>query len=627
MNSLRDRVVARLRASRASGQVLLASSAATGLIATACEAGGADLIVVYNSGRFRLAGKSSLSGLMPYANANTLAFEMAREVVSSVKSVPVVVGLCGTDPFRDLDELVRGLREMGVAGVQNFPTIGLFDSALRAELEATGICFEREVELIRAAARAGLLACAFVTTPADARRMALAGADVIAPHLGVTRVDGEAALASTAAAIDEMTESARALRDELIVMFHGGPAATPEDVAEILELSVSADGFIAGSSVERFPIQAAVESATRRFVLLRRRPNTVEQAMPAPDFSEPPPKLPIELDTQTLPDYLRDRDIILAHDDIRVEELGGGVSNVVLRWRTTDRCGVVKQSRPRLRVRDEWLSDVRRVLNERDAIAYLADRLPAGTVPSLTFSDDICLVLGMECAPEDALVWKPLLLSGQLEPERARQAGDLLSQIHAVTLDDASAASRFVARPLLDQNRLDPWYRAAAAVHPDLHDVFEYAIERLLVIRRVLVHGDYVPKNMLMSERGILILDWEVVHFGNPGYDVATFINHMLLKGVRTDGSRGGFVRMAEAFWRAYRAGVPAEDVGLIEQEALLQLGALMLARVDGKSKVEYLSDEGEVGDARAFGRWLLRARPSSLSEVFTRYVRACGAA
>jgi predicted TIM-barrel enzyme/aminoglycoside phosphotransferase (APT) family kinase protein len=619
--------VAQLLASRASGQALLASSAATGLIATACERGGADLIVVYNSGRFRLAGRSSLSGLMPYANANTLALEMAREVLSSVKSVPIVVGLCGTDPFRDLEELVGELREMGVAGVQNFPTIGLFDAALRSELEATGICFEREVELIRAAARAGLLSCAFVTTPADARRMALAGADVIAPHLGVTRVHSGATLVSTATAIDEMAKSALALRDGLIVMFHGGPAATPEDVAQILELSQSADGFIAGSSIERFPIEAAVESATRRFALLRSRPNTVDQSTPAPDFSEPPPKLPIELDTQTLPDYLRERDIVLAHDDIHVEELGGGVSNVVLRWRTTDRCGVVKQSRPRLRVRDEWLSDVRRVLNERDAIAYLADRLPAGTVPSLTFSDDTCLVLGMECAPEDALVWKPLLLSGQLEPERARHAGELLSQIHAVTLDDVAAANRFVARPLLDQNRLDPWYRAAAAVHADLHEVFEYAIERLLVVRRVLVHGDYVPKNMLVSERGILVLDWEVVHFGNPGYDVATFINHMLLKGFRKDASRSGFVGMADAFWRAYGAGAPAGEIGLIEQEALLQLGILMLARVDGKSKVEYLSDESEVGDARAFGRGLLRARPRSLSEVFTRYVNACRAA
>ena len=621
-NTLRDRALARLHASLAGGRSLLATGAGSGLAAAAAEAGGSDLIVVYNSGRFRTAGHGSLSGLLPFGDANTIVVEMVREVLSVVKRAPVVAGVCGTDPFRDLDRFVHELRDLGVAGVQNFPTIGLFDSRFRADLEATGISFEREVELMRAARRAGMLTCAFVVDEETARRMALAGVDVIAPLLGVTRpATSDAALVEAAARIDVIASAARTVRDDLLVLFHGGPAVSVDDVQRVLDLANDVHGFFAASSVERLPVVAAIEGAARSFTHLRRTNlREDDQTKIAPNFRLPPPELPIELTSETLAGYLREQGIVARDESVEVDELGGGISNVILGWRCADRHGVVKQSRPRLRVEEEWLSDVRRVLNERDAIALLATQLPPGSVPNLTFSDDDALAFGMETAPEGAVLWKPLLLEGRLDPERARQAGRLLRCIHDCTRDDPVVEARFVARPLLDQNRLDPWYRAAARAHPDVEEVIEYAIERLLTVTRVLVHGDFVPKNIFLLDGGLLLLDYEVVHYGNPGYDVATFVNHMLLKGFRAVEHREGFRALAAAFWEAYCNGLEVRELELVEQEALLQLGALMLARVDGKSKVEYLVGAPGADDAREFGRWLLRDRPASVSAVFRRY-------
>lgn len=608
----RERALRRLER----GRRLLAVGAGSGLVAAAAERGGCDLVVVYNSGRFRTAGQSSLSGLLPFGDANAIVLELAREVVAAVHDVPVVAGVCATDPFRDLDQLLGELRALGVAGVQNFPTIGLFGAELRDDLEATGIHFEREVELMRAGRRLGLLTCAFVTTPADATRMALAGVDVLAPHLGVTRAAPGDALLAAAARIDAMTAAAREVRDDLPALFHGGPAASPGDVAQVLAAAHELDGFFAASAVERQPVERAVEDAVRAFVGPARAEPT------APDFSQPPPVLPVELTPETLPGYLREKGLVGDDEPVEVEELGGGLSNVVLGWRTGDRDGVVKQSRPRLRVADEWLADVRRALNEHDAIALLAERLGSGAIPALTFSDPDAMAFGMARAPVDALLWKPELLEGRLELERARQAGRLLREIHDCTRDDEAVAERFGALPLLDQTRLDPWYRAAAARHSDLAATMDYAIERVLTVRRVLVHGDFVPKNMLLLDRGLLLLDYEVVHYGNPGYDVATFINHMLLKGLRFGEWRTGFVELARAFWSTYAGGLAARDRELAEQETVVQLGALMLARIDGKSKVEYLVDHPGAEAARTYARYVLRTRPGGIEEALDAYRR-----
>jgi 5-methylthioribose kinase len=452
--------------------------------------------------------------------------------------------------------------------------------------------------------------------------MALAGVDVLAPHLGVTRPgDGTPSLLAAAARIDEIAGAGRSVRDDLLVLFHGGPAVDAADVRHILDAATNVHGFFAASSVERLPVRAAIRDAVEGFTGIRLRGRNAPDETPAPNFLEPPPTLPLELSTETLPSYLRRTGIVGSEEPVDVEELGGGISNVILRWRTADRVGVVKQSRPRLRVAGEWLSDVRRVLNERDAIALLSARLPACSIPTVTFSDDEMLAFGMISAPDDAVLWKPELMAGRYDFDRARQAGLLLRSLHDATRDDPVAARRFVARPLLDQNRLDPWYRAAAAVHEDLRDVFEYAIERLISVRRVLVHGDFVPKNIFLLRDGLLLLDYEVVHFGNPGYDVATFVNHMLLKGFRHPSLRRPFCRLAELFWDAYVGGLERAELELVGEESLLQLGALMLARVDGKSKVEYLVGSPGADDARAFGRWLLRSRPASLAEVFGNYM------
>lgn len=622
----REHILAYLHAGSRAGRALLATGAGTGLAAAGAEAGGADLVVVYNSGRYRSAGLSSLSGLMPYGNANDVMLALAREVLAAADRVPVLAGVCATDPFRDRAALVAELARMGIGGIQNFPTVALVDGRLREELEATGIGFDAEVELMREARRAGLLTCAFVSDAAEARSMALAGVDVLAPHLGVTRASDEAnALTRAAVSIQAMVDSAREVRDDLLVLFHGGPAATPADVQALLDRTDGVHGFFAASAVERGPVQAAVASAARSFRALRAGEPQEATGDAAPDFSTPPPELTLELTPETLPGYLRERGLVERDDELDVEELGGGVSNVILRYAANGGCGVVKQSRPRLRVEAVWLADVRRVLNERDAIAALEPRLPAGSVPEVTFTDAEHMAFGMRCAPPDAPLWKPLLLSGLLEPERATQAGALLRRIHDSTRDDPALERRFVCEPLLEQNRLDPWYRATAERHPELAEIIQYAGGRLLAVRTVLVHGDFVPKNMFLLPDQLLLLDYEVTHYGNPGYDVATFVNHMLLKGLRFAEHRGGFLELARRFWDAYVEGMPPGDRALAEDEGVLQLGALMLARVDGKSRVEYLVDHPGADHARELGRWLLRSRPATFEEVFDRYSSGVG--
>ena len=526
------RVIAldRLRAKIDSGRPIIAASAGSGLAAAAAEAGGADLLVVYNSGRFRAAGQGSLAGVLPFADANAVVRELSREVLAKANNVPVIAGVCAQHPFYDLDCLIAELAELGIAGVQNFPTIGLYGSGFVEDLEATGISFESEVELMRAARRAGLLTCAFVWDDVSAVRMSLAGVDVLAPHIGVTRApSSEGGLPAAAAQIEQIAAAGRSVRDDLIVVFHGGPAARPHEVARVLELADGLHGFIGASSFERYPVERAIADAVSE--LVQAGNDAVVGASTAPDFDTPPPEIPLELTEATLPEYLRQRGLVSDGEELRVEELVGGVSNVVLRWEAGDKAGIVKQSRPQLRVPTEWLADVRRILNERDAIELLSKRVRPGSVPTLTFDDAEGLAIGMAPAPDKAILWKPELLSGTLDRERARQAGELLRSIHEATLDDPFVARRFTAGELLRQNRLDPWFRFAAGAHPDLELAFDYAIERLVDVRRVLVHGDYVPKNMFLLDDGLLLLDYEVVHFGNPGYDVATFVNHMLLKG------------------------------------------------------------------------------------------------
>jgi predicted TIM-barrel enzyme len=265
----RAEALKRLRAQVASGPII-GAGAGTGLSAKCAEAGGADLIIVYNSGRYRMAGRGSLAGLLPYGDANAIVVEMAGEVLPVVRETPVLAGVCGTDPFRLMPVFLRQLRDLGFSGVQNFPTVGLFDGTFRANLEETGMGYGLEVEMIRAARELDLLTAPYVFDEASARAMAEAGADVIVPHMGLT-TSGTIG-AQTAITLDEAVGRVQAMHDaatevnpELLVLCHGGPIAEPEDAAYVLERTRGVVGFFGASSMERLPTEVALTETVRRF--------------------------------------------------------------------------------------------------------------------------------------------------------------------------------------------------------------------------------------------------------------------------------------------------------------------------------------------------------------------------
>jgi predicted TIM-barrel enzyme len=268
-----DDARSRLRATLEGGGVIIGAGAGTGLSAKCAEAGGADLIIIYNSGRYRMAGRGSLAGLMPYGDANAIVMDMGREVLPIVHETPVLAGVCGTDPFRLMPRFLREVRDAGFAGVQNFPTVGLIDGTFRANLEETGMGYDLEVEMIGEAAALGLLTAPYVFDPASAEAMARAGADVLVPHMGLTTKGTIGA--QTARTLDEcveliqaMRDAAVAVRDDVIVLCHGGPLAEPEDARYVLERTTGVVGFFGASSMERLPTEIAMTENMRRFKAL-----------------------------------------------------------------------------------------------------------------------------------------------------------------------------------------------------------------------------------------------------------------------------------------------------------------------------------------------------------------------
>jgi predicted TIM-barrel enzyme len=267
---------ARLRATLESGGVIVGAGAGTGLSAKCAEDGGADLIVIYNSGRYRMAGRGSLAGLMPYGDANAIVMDMAREVLPVARKTPVLAGVCGTDPFRLMDRFLREVLEAGFAGVQNFPTVGLIDGTFRVNLEETGMSYSLEVEMIREASSLGLLTSPYVFDPGQAAAMAEAGADVLVPHMGLTTKG--AIGARTAKTLDHCVEEIQAMRDaavaenpDLIVLCHGGPLAEPDDARYVLDRTDGVVGFFGASSMERLPTEVAMTESMRRFKALAER--------------------------------------------------------------------------------------------------------------------------------------------------------------------------------------------------------------------------------------------------------------------------------------------------------------------------------------------------------------------
>ncbi|WP_405393781.1 phosphoenolpyruvate hydrolase family protein [Microbispora hainanensis] len=273
----RETALERLRATVRAGRPIIGAGAGTGLSAKAAEAGGADLLIIYNSGRYRMAGRGSLAGLLPYGDANAIVVDMAREVLPVVHDTPVLAGVCGTDPFRLMGPFLDQLKAMGFAGVQNFPTVGLYDGKFRQNLEETGMGYRLEVEMIREARRRDLLTAPYVFDAEQAAAMTEAGADVLVPHVGLTTsgsIGAETALTldEAAAAVQEMRDAAVAVNPDVIVLCHGGPIAEPQDAQFVLDHTNGIAGFFGASSMERLPTEKAIAAQATEFKSLRLGP-------------------------------------------------------------------------------------------------------------------------------------------------------------------------------------------------------------------------------------------------------------------------------------------------------------------------------------------------------------------
>ena len=270
----RQQILERLRQIIRSGLPIIGGGAGTGISAKFEEAGGVDLIVIYNSGRYRMAGRGSLSGLMPFGDANGIVMEMASEVLTVVKHTPVLAGVCGTDPFRQMPLFLRQVEAAGFSGVQNFPTVGLIDGLFRQNLEETGMGYGLEVEMIRLAREMDLFTSPYCFNPDEAAAMAQAGADVIVAHLGLTT---KGSIGATTAVtlelapqkVQEITDAAKRANQEVIVLCHGGPISEPEDAEYVLQRTTGVDGFYGASSMERLPVEKAITETMKAYKAIR----------------------------------------------------------------------------------------------------------------------------------------------------------------------------------------------------------------------------------------------------------------------------------------------------------------------------------------------------------------------
>jgi len=277
MAETRSEILARLRRKIAEGKPIIGGGAGTGISAKFEEAGGIDLIVIYNSGRFRMAGHGSLAGLLPFGDANAIVMEMAREVLPVVQHTPVLAGVCATDPFRRMEHFLQEIKAIGFAGVQNFPTVGLIDGLFRVNLEETNFGYYREVEMIRLAHELDLLTTPYVFTPEDAEAMTRAGADILVAHMGLTTSGSIGAktaktLEGCVHLINQIAAAAKAVREDVLLLCHGGPIAEPEQAEYILQHCPVVDGFYGASSMERLPTERAIREQTQRFCQIRKRP-------------------------------------------------------------------------------------------------------------------------------------------------------------------------------------------------------------------------------------------------------------------------------------------------------------------------------------------------------------------
>ena len=266
----REIILQRIKDQVKAGRAIVGAGAGTGISAKSAENGGVDLMIIYNSGRYRMAGRGSLAGLMPFGDANAIVVEMASEVLPIVKNTPVLAGVCGTDPFRLMDVFLKQLKEIGFSGVQNFPTVGLIDGVFRANLEETGMGYDLEVEMIRKAHELDLLTTPYVFNPEDAEKMAKAGADILVAHMGLTTkgtIGAKTALTleECVPRIQAIHDAGKAINPDIMVICHGGPIAEPQDAQYILDNTEGVIGFFGASSIERLPTEIAIKNQVVEF--------------------------------------------------------------------------------------------------------------------------------------------------------------------------------------------------------------------------------------------------------------------------------------------------------------------------------------------------------------------------
>ncbi|AKA67231.1 phosphoenolpyruvate hydrolase family protein [Clostridium scatologenes] len=276
MNKMtRSEIMAKFREQVKNGEILLGVGAGTGITAKFSEAGGANMLIVYNSGRYRMAGRGSLAGLLSYGDANKIVVEMGSEVLPVVKDTPVLAGVCGTDPFRVMEIFLKELKDQGFAGVQNFPTVGLIDGVFRQNLEETGMGYGLEVEMIRKAHELDMLTTPYVFDPDQAKAMAEAGADILVAHMGLTTkgtIGAQTALTldDCVGKIEAIIKAGREVNPDIMVICHGGPIAEPEDAAYVIEKTEGIDGFFGASSIERFAAEKGIKSQTEAFKAIKK---------------------------------------------------------------------------------------------------------------------------------------------------------------------------------------------------------------------------------------------------------------------------------------------------------------------------------------------------------------------
>jgi 5-methylthioribose kinase len=299
-----------------------------------------------------------------------------------------------------------------------------------------------------------------------------------------------------------------------------------------------------------------------------------------------------------------------------VEALAWGVSNAVLRVETPERVFIVKQSRPRLRTRDDWFSDLDRVYREQEVMELLHPLLPAPTVPKVLFCDRPNYVFAMEHAPPAARVWKQVLLGGEVDLRVGDLAGGILGRMHEATAGDSSLAERFGDHKVFVQLRVDPFYYRIQERRPEVARAVQPIIDRMLTSKEALCHGDYSPKNILIHDRGFTLVDYETACFGDPTMDLGFFLSHLILKAVKRHIQRNEFFTLTGAFWEAYAREARFKPFAELAARGIEHFAVCLLARIDGTSPVDYLPEEPKRAAVRRLGRQVLEEHPTRWDEV-----------